>query len=199
VRATIHLDGVPIHLIDTAGLRATEDEVEKIGIARTWDAIARAGAALLITEAGEMAGVAESEILNRLPIGLPVASVYNKIDLFESANVSRETHQFAPDTKHVALFVSALMGEGIDDLRRWLLTVAGWQVGEEGVFLARARHLRALDLAMTHTSDAQALGGEYELFAEELRLAQVALSSITGEFTSDDLLGEIFSQFCIGK
>jgi tRNA modification GTPase len=199
VRATILLEGVPIHLIDTAGLRATEDEIEKMGIARTWAAIETAGAALLITEAGEMAGIAESEILNRLPDGLPVASVYNKIDLFEPTHVSRGTRQIQGDAGYAALYVSALMGEGIDELRHWLLAVAGWQPGEEGVFLARQRHLRALDEAMMHTSAAMALDGEYELFAEELRLAQVALARITGAFTPDDLLGEIFSRFCIGK
>ena len=199
VRATIHLDGVPIHLIDTAGLRSTDDEVEKIGIARTWAAIEMAGAALLITEAGEMAGVKEAEILNRLPPGLPVASVYNKIDLFGRAIVSRGTSPGEPNAHHKVLQVSALMGDGIDELREWLLTVAGWQPGSEGVFLARERHLRALADAAAFVTAASALEGQYELFAEELRLAQRALSQITGEFTPDDLLGEIFSRFCIGK
>lgn len=199
VRATIHLDGVPIHLIDTAGLRSTDDEVEKIGIARTWGAIEMAGAALLITETGEMAGVKEAEILNRLPPSLPVASVYNKIDLFGSAIVSRGTNPREPNAHHKVLQVSALMGDGIDELRDWLLTVAGWQPGSEGVFLARERHLRALDEATAHVTAASALEGQYELFAEELRLAQRALTQITGEFSSDDLLGEIFSRFCIGK
>ena len=199
VRATIHLDGVPIHLIDTAGLRSTDDEVEKIGIARTWAAIEMAGAALLITEAGEMAGAKEAEILNRLPPSLPVASVYNKIDLFGRAIVSRGTSPDEPNAHHKVLQVSALMGDGIDELREWLLTVAGWQPGSEGVFLARERHLRALADAAAYVTAASALDGQYELFAEELRLAQRALSQITGEFTSDDLLGEIFSRFCIGK
>ena len=199
VRATIHLDGVPIHLIDTAGLRVTDDEVEKIGIARTWVAVENAGAALLITEAGEMAGVREAEILNRLPDKLPVAYVYNKIDLFGPPLVSRETSQLAPSGPHTALRVSALMGDGMDDLRQWLLSVAGWQPGGEGVFLARERHLCALSEATAHIAAASTVNAQYELFAEELRLAQNALSSITGEFTSDDLLGEIFSRFCIGK
>lgn len=199
VRATIHLDGVPIHLIDTAGLRATDDEVEKIGIARTWAAIETAGAALLITEAGEMAGIKEAEILNRLPNDLPVVFVYNKIDLYEPAIVSRETLRSPPHEHQVAIQVSALMGDGIDELRRWLLAVAGWHPGMEGVFLARERHLRALDEATAHIAAASALAGNYELFAEELRLGQRAFSRITGEFTPDDLLGEIFSRFCIGK
>ena len=199
VRATIHLDGVPIHLIDTAGLRVTDDEAEKIGITRTWAAVEQAGAALLITEAGEMAGVNEAEILNRLPTSLPVASVYNKIDLFGRSIVSRGTSPGESNGQHKALQVSALMGDGIDELREWLLTVAGWQPGGEGVFLARERHLRALDEAAAHMTAASALGWQYELFAEELRLAQRALAQITGEFTTDDLLGEIFSRFCIGK
>ena len=159
----------------------------------------RAGAALLITEAGEMAGIEEAEILNRLPSDLPVASVYNKIDLFGRADVSRGTPQSDAQENHVALYVSALMGEGMDELRQWLLQVAGWQPEAEGVFLARERHLRALAEATTHLTMAAALGGQYELFAEELRLAQRALSGITGKFTPDDLLGEIFSRFCIGK
>lgn len=199
VRATIHLDGVPIHLIDTAGLRIADDEVEKVGIERTWAAVAKAGAALLITEAGEMAGVNEAEILNGLPKSLPVAWVYNKIDLFGPSVVSRETNEPAASQRYEVLYVSALLGDGIDELRRWLLMIAGWQPGAEGAFLARERHLRALDEAASHVEMAARLEGQYELFAEELRLAQRALSGITGEFTSDDLLGEIFSRFCIGK
>ena len=196
VRATIHLEGVPIHLIDTAGLRDTEDEVEKIGVARTWVAIEHAGAALLISEAGEMAGRNEAEILQRLPNRLPTAWVYNKIDLYRPSGVSRETSK---DGKDVSLFVSALTGEGLDGLREWLLQTAGWHPGGEGVFLARERHMQALSAAEDHLAVAATQTEQYELFAEELRLAQMALSSITGEFTADDLLGEIFGRFCIGK
>jgi len=143
---------------------------------------------------GEIAGLQEAEILNRLPENLPVAFVQNKIDLFRPSIVSRETSDIIMG-RYTTLSVSALMGDGIDDLRRWLLAVAGWQPGGEGVFLARERHLRALDEASLFLAAATALDGQYELFAEELRLAQRALSSITGEFTSDDLLGEIFSRF----
>ncbi len=196
VRATIHLEGVPIHLIDTAGLRDTDDAVEKIGIARTWAAIEKAGAALLIAEAGEMAGRNEAEILQRLPTKLPTAWVYNKIDLYRPTGVSRETSKMGND---FSLFVSAMTGEGIDNLRAWLLETAGWHPSVEGVFLARERHMVALAAANSHLEAALARPDQYELFAEELRLAQVALSSITGEFTSDDLLGEIFSRFCVGK
>ena len=196
VRATIHLEGVPIHLIDTAGLRDTDDMVEKIGIDRTWTAIGKAGAALLIAEAGEMAGRQEAEILHRLPTALPMAWVYNKFDLYRPAGVSRETPRAG---NHISLFVSALTGEGFESLRAWLLETAGWRPGGEGVFLARARHLAALAAVESHLVAAAARPTQYELFAEELRLAQSALSSITGEFSSDDLLGEIFSRFCIGK
>lgn len=184
-RATITLSGVPIHLVDTAGLRETEDEVEKIGIARTWAAVEKAGAVLLITEAGEALGAEEEQILARLPKALPVAQVANKIDLHPGQGAG--------------LRVSALTGEGVSAVRDWLLATAGWQPTGEGVFSARTRHLVALDEAGQHLTAATQRDQQFELFAEELRLAQNALAHITGEFTSDDLLGEIFSSFCIGK
>ena len=196
VRATIHINGVPIHLIDTAGLRETDDAVEEIGIARTWAAIEKAGAALIIMEAGEMAGQKEAEILKRMPKDIPRAWVSNKIDLYAASGVSRGTSW---DGNDVHLHVSALKGEGIHPLRAWLLEKAGWRPGGEGVFLARARHLAALARAEGHLQQAFVRAEQFELFAEELRLAQQALASITGEFTTDDLLGEIFSRFCVGK
>jgi tRNA modification GTPase len=189
VRATIHIEGVPIHLIDTAGLRETDDEVEKIGIARTWQAIERAGAALLISEAGETLPADEAAIAAALPPTLPRLWVYNKIDLY--ARPPSQTGEFA--------YVSARTGAGVDALRDWLLATAGWQPTGEGVFMARARHLSALSLAGGHLRAAGGLIQQYDLFAEELRLAQRALASITGAFTADDLLGEIFGKFCIGK
>jgi len=196
VRATIYLRGVPIHLIDTAGLRDTEDVVERVGIDRTWAAIKGAGAALLISEAGEMAGIEEAQILQRLPGSLPTAWVYNKIDLYQPKSVSRETSR---QDNNVSLYVSALTGEGVEELRAWLLETAGWQPSGEGVFLARTRHIAALRLAAGHLQAAETRSAQYELFAEELRLAQIALGAITGEFAADDLLGEIFGRFCIGK
>lgn len=199
VRATIHIDGVPVHLIDTAGLRDTEDAVESIGIARTWQAIHRAGAALLIAEAGEMAGIHEAEILNRLPPALPIAWIYNKIDLYRPSEPNRVSRGTLPADASAPFLVSALTGEGLPALRAWLLDAAGWHPGGEGVFLARERHLQAIQGASGHLADAETVAERYELFAEELRLAQQALSAITGEFTPDDLLGEIFSKFCIGK
>ncbi|MFN6169020.1 MAG: tRNA uridine-5-carboxymethylaminomethyl(34) synthesis GTPase MnmE [Burkholderiales bacterium] len=193
VRATIHLEGVPIHLIDTAGLRDTEDVVERIGIDRTWAAVEKAGAALLICEAGEAIGVAEAQIAARLPEGLPTAWVYNKIDLFGRVEDRQD------DGRGVSIHLSAMTGEGVDALRAWLLETAGWTPTGEGVFMARQRHLVALQQAKSHLDTAEQVGAQFELFAEELRLAQHNLSSITGEFTPDDLLGEIFGKFCIGK
>jgi tRNA modification GTPase len=193
VRATLSLEGVPIHLIDTAGLREPTDEVERIGIERTWAAVALAGAALLISEAGAAIGRHEEELARRLPAGMPTARVVNKIDLGKG----RGERQDAPGGARIA--VSAKTGEGIEDLRRWLLETAGWQPHGEGLFLARARHLEALAAAHGHLALAARNSQAFELFAEELRLAQLDLSRITGEFSADSLMGEIFGRFCIGK
>ncbi|HEX4858950.1 MAG TPA: tRNA uridine-5-carboxymethylaminomethyl(34) synthesis GTPase MnmE, partial [Usitatibacteraceae bacterium] len=162
---------------------------------RTWEAVRRAGAALLIIESGTLAGKEEAEIIARLPNDLPIAWVYNKIDLYPPV-VSRETN---PDPKQVRLMVSAFTGEGVAALCEWLLEVAGWQSEGEGVFLARARHLDALRRARDQLERAKAVASAPELFAEELRLAHRALGEITGEFTADDLLARIFAHFCIGK
>ena len=194
VRATILIEGVPIHLIDTAGLRESGDEVERIGIARTWEAIANAGAAMLITDAAQSEREEESRILAGMPVGLPLARVTNKIDLAGLA-----PGRAAPGPE-VEIRLSAQTGEGVSALRDWLLDVAGWRPSSEGVFLARERHLVALRAA---SSQLQAASGQhsqaFELFAEDLKLAQQALGSITGEVTPDELLGQIFSRFCIGK
>ena len=195
VRASILLEGVPVHLIDTAGLRATDDEVERIGIARTWSAIENAGAALYITAADAQEGSEQVDLLGRLPERLDVIHVRNKIDLLANINVPRGTVGEGVEL----INVSAKTGQGIDELRGQLLKLAGWQPGNEGAFLARERHLIALSEASAHTDAAAEALGHDELFAEELRLAQRALSRITGEFTADDLLGEIFGNFCIGK
>ncbi len=193
VRAMITLEGVPIHLIDTAGLRETNDEVERLGIERTWRAVEGAGAALLLTEAGEGLGIAEAEIVARLPKRLPMAWVRNKIDVLGwEAGTSEEGGQ-------ASFRVSALTGEGVAALEEWLLTVAGWRPDGEGVFMARARHLVALDEAGRALEGAKVPGKPFEIVAEDLRLAQRALGRITGEFGADDLLGEIFGSFCIGK
>jgi tRNA modification GTPase len=180
LREPIQIDGVPLVVVDTAGLRETSDEVERLGVERTRHELARADLVLEVIDAtGEEALLAP---------GADRIAVYNKVDLRPG---------FVPPAGAVA--VSAKTGEGMDRLRRAILTAAGWSSTGESTFLARERHLRALDLARTHLAAAASLPARPELFAEELRLAQEALAAITGEFTADDLLGEIFARFCIGK
>jgi tRNA modification GTPase len=190
LREAIQIDGVPLHITDTAGLRATDDPVEKIGIARTWEAVARSDVALLLTDAAHGVGEHERVILERLP-DTPRLTVHNKID------VTGEPARFADNDLEV--WLSAKTGAGIDLLKRRLLELAGWQAAGEGSFMARKRHLSALATARQHLASARSQMRHLELFAEELRLTQDALSEITGEFSADDLLGEIFSRFCIGK
>lgn len=196
LRSTIQIEGIPLHIIDTAGLRETEDEVEKIGIERSWKEIERADVVLLLVDAGSGVAEADRDILSRLPKRLKRITIYNKIDL---SGRQPERHD-EPDTTAISL--SARSGEGIDLLRQELLHIAGWHQAED-VFIARERHLRALAAAQEHIAAAKnVVEGPLpalELFAEELRLAQQSLGEITGEFTADDLLGVIFSRFCIGK
>ena len=194
VRATLSLEGVPIHLIDTAGLREARDEVERIGIERTWHAVERAGAALFVVDDTRSRSAAESAHLARLPQGMPLAHVLNKIDLTGEAPGRGEG-----ETRGPVIRVSARTGAGMPALRDWLLETAGWKPHGEGVFMARQRHLAALDEAGAYLLTAWDSAQAFELFAENLRLAQNALSRITGEFGAEDLLGEIFSTFCIGK
>jgi tRNA modification GTPase len=193
VRATVSLEGVPIHLIDTAGLRAAGDEIERIGIERTWRAVDSAGAALFITESGVDAGHEEVAHRARLPSQLPVARVVNKIDLTGEA-AALEGADGDP-----VLRVSAKSGAGMDLLRHWLLETAGWKPHGEGLFMARSRHLAALAMAREHLHSAGVERQAFEFIAEDLRLAQYQLGQITGEVSADDLLGEIFARFCIGK
>jgi len=193
VRTTVLVEGIPIHLIDTAGLRETGDEVEREGIARTWAAIERAGAVLLVSEAGGEGDPQEGAILSRVPRGAPVARVENKIDL------SGDEPGCASAGGQTVIRVSAKTGAGIDALRAWLLASAGWQSAGEGLFLARERHLSALRRAEGHLAAACDSGITLDLVGEELRLAHDALGDITGRVTADDLLGAIFSRFCIGK
>jgi tRNA modification GTPase len=192
----IQIMGVPLHIIDTAGLRETEDEVEKIGIARTWKAIGEADLALLLLDAREGLAATDRAILQQLPANLPRIIVRNKIDLLGEAP---ERH---PEGADIALSVSVKSGAGMELLEQALLELAGWQATED-VFMARERHLQALEAGAQHIGDArqemESPLPPLELLAENLRLAQNALSAITGEFTPDDLLGVIFSRFCIGK
>ncbi|MYN12609.1 tRNA uridine-5-carboxymethylaminomethyl(34) synthesis GTPase MnmE [Pusillimonas sp. TS35] len=256
----IHIDGVPMHIIDTAGLRETDDTVESIGIARSWAEIEKANVILHLQDARDPDSPLDTAITARLPARTPVLKVYNKWDLL--AGVGKAGPCSAPDalsTPHIStkpaalpaaigkntptqpgaaaaraatatsaatkgglpdgagsaagiantptsptvLYISAKTGEGLDALRRQLLDIAGWNPGNESPWLARERHLTALEAARNHLT----LAAEHashsdqvlDLFAEELRLAHEALCQITGQFTSDDLLGEIFSSFCIGK
>lgn len=193
VRELIQLDGVPMHIIDTAGLRQTDDTVEQIGIARTWAAVEKADLALLLIDSREGITEHDRDILGRLPERLPRVHVFNKVDL------TGEAVGHAEEDGHAVLRLSAKAGLGLDELKRTLLDMVGWGGSDAGVFLARERHLDAIRRAASHLETAALVWQQVELFAEELRLAQNALASITGEFSADDLLGEIFSRFCIGK
>ena len=196
---TIQIEGVPLHISDTAGLRGpaqAADEVERIGIGRSWQAIAQADAVVFLhdlTRCGQATyEAAEADIASRLPPGVPVLHVFNKSDLAR-----------LPMLPSAGVLMSALTGQGVDALRQQLLHQAGWLALPEGLFTARTRHVQALQRALGHLHTAQAHAeqgnGALELYAEELRLAHRALGEITGEFNSEDLLGVIFSSFCIGK
>jgi tRNA modification GTPase len=193
VRATVSIEGVPIHLIDTAGLRVAGDEIERIGIERTWRAVETAGAALFIADHEESPRAEEQAHLERLPRDIPVARVINKIDLSGAAPGPGDLSGIP------VLRVSAKTGAGIGPLREWLLDTAGWKPHGEGLFIARERHLVALEEAKTCLQAATHAAQAFELMAEDLRLAQHSLGRITGAVSSDDLLGAIFSRFCIGK
>jgi tRNA modification GTPase len=205
VQQTIQIEGIPLNIVDTAGLRDTEDEVERIGIERTWAAIARADVVLHLLDAADYRGnglsaedaAIDARIAAHVPAGVPTLRVVNKIDLTGVAAPGRV--EAAPPE----VWLSARDGVGIELLRAALLEIAGWQGGGEGLYLARERHLAALRTAKenlaTAADHANQQAQSLDLFAEELRLAQEALNSITGAFSSDDLLGVIFSRFCIGK
>lgn len=207
VQQTIQIEGVPLHVIDTAGLRDSDDEVERIGIARAWDEIAAADAVLFLHDLTrvEQADYAAADadiartLQDKLPAQVPVIHVWNKTDMAAADVQSRHTAQL--NAEQIAL--SARTGDGLDALRKRLLEVAGWQSAPEGLYLARARHVEALQAVDAHLEMADeqlaAQSAHLDLLAEELRLAQLSLNSITGEFSSDDLLGVIFSSFCIGK
>lgn len=192
VRSTLQVEGIPLHVIDTAGLRDTEDQIEKLGIERTWREIERADVVVLLLDARTGIGDTERVILAKFPAKLARVFVYNKIDLTSRAAERRE------EADGVAITLSARSGEGIELLRQELLRIAGWHPAED-VFIARERHLRALAETRQNIDAARRQLPSLDLFAEELRLAQLALSRITGEYSADDLLGEIFGRFCIGK
>jgi tRNA modification GTPase len=199
VQQTIQIEGVPVHVVDTAGLRESADEVEKIGIERAWDAIEGADAVLFLHDltranaADYQAGDAAiaAAMARKVSARVPVLDIWNKADASDTALPA------------AGLVLSAKTGAGLDALRRELLKLAGWQPGAEGVYMARERHVQALQQVASHLEFASAhlaaQAQSLDLLAEELRLAQNALNQITGEFSSDDLLGVIFSSFCIGK
>lgn len=200
LREHIHLDGMPLHIIDTAGLREASDEVERIGIERAWNEIEQADLVLFMVDGTTTAATEPADIwpefMARLPATLPIVVVRNKADITGEALGQTEVNG------HSLIRLSARTGDGVDLLRDHLKQVMGFNHNMEGGFLARRRHLQALEQAAQHLVQGkdQLLGAwAGELLAEELRLAQQSLSEITGEFTSDDLLGRIFSSFCIGK
>jgi tRNA modification GTPase len=197
VSQVIHLDGVPITVIDTAGLRDTDDKIEALGIARSWAEIERADVVLHLLDVQHPTSPLDSKIESHRSARSVVLSVFNKCDLVDSNTLSvLNNHQ-------EALFVSAKTGDGLAALRARLLALAGWQPSQESPWLARQRHIDALTSAQEALRCAQAHADQndrvLDLFAEELRLAHDHLGSITGRMTPDDLLGEIFSRFCIGK
>jgi tRNA modification GTPase len=193
VRQIIQVEGVPMNIIDTAGLRDTSDEVETIGIARTWEAIGRADVLLLVVDAATGLVAGDEAIVSRLPQRLKRVTVFNKIDL-TGDRPGAEDGPFG-----WRLRVSAKTGEGVEALGRTLLRLAGWHSGGEDVFMARERHLASLERVAGALERADGAVSQSEFFAEELRLAQRELGAVTGEFSADDLLGEIFSRFCVGK
>jgi tRNA modification GTPase len=192
VRAPIQIEGIPLHIVDTAGLRDSSDEVERLGVERSWAVANEASIVLHVIDA-TVGITAEDRAIGARLVEHSVIQVFNKIDLLEGTN------DLATDESQRRLFISAKTGQAIDSLKTELLRAAGWQPSAEGVFAARARHMQALTQAETHLRQAREHRTQLELLAEELRQAQRALSTITGEFSPDDLLGEIFSRFCIGK
>ena len=192
IRQSIQIRGIPMHVMDTAGLRVSQDEIENMGIALTHQTMRRADLIVLILDANQGVTSQDKAIIEELPVGIPQLLVLNKIDLLQGQS---------PDSPGMGNFVrvSAKTGEGIEKLRDRLLEAVGWRDHEGGVFIARERHLRSLFQAQTHLIQSRKVLTQAELFAEELRLAQRSLNEITGEFTPDELLGEIFGRFCIGK
>ncbi len=209
VRQTIQIEGVPLHVVDTAGLREGADPVEQIGIERAWGQIEKADAVLFLHDLTRAEApdyqAADAAIAARLPRGVPVIDVWNKADVVTESAAGGPVAAGTGGAADVQqpLRLSARTGAGIADLRRRLLAVAGYEAAPEGVFIARERHLHALRRVDAHLMEAAGLLAQQaqalDLLAEELRLAQNALSEITGEFSADDLLGVIFSRFCIGK
>ena len=188
LRETIEIGGVPMTLVDTAGIRDSEDQIERLGVARTKQELEHADVVLAVIDAAD----SKAPMWSGFPVGRARIDVFNKCDLVPS---------YVPPSghPHPAVLLSTKTGEGLPALRQAILAAIGWSSTGETVFLARERHLLALEQALAHLHAASIEQGRWELFAEELRLAQQALGSITGPMTADELLGRIFGRFCIGK
>ncbi len=196
VRTRIHIDGMPVHVLDTAGLRVSPDAIEQEGIERARTAMARADRVLFVIDDSVTGASPMEEVLQQVPANISYTKVYNKIDLTDRAPGVSETHGI------VAVALSAKTGAGMEQLRVHLKQCMGFQPAGEGGFIARRRHLDAIERARRHIAAGHRELTDRragELLAEELRRAQQALGEITGEFSSEDLLARIFSSFCIGK
>lgn len=195
LREHIHLDGLPLHIIDTAGLRESGDLIEQEGVRRAWDEVGKADRVLLLIDQRLGLGPEEERILARIPVTLPVDILHNKLDL------SREEPFIKQASRGAVIGLSVKTGEGLQLLTGHLKQSVGFEQTAENQYTARRRHIEAIQRVKNHVELAyqRLLDGAGELAAEEMRLGQEALSQITGEFSSDDLLGEIFSSFCIGK
>lgn len=192
LRERINLEGMPLHIVDTAGLRESDDPVEKIGIERAWREVEKADLVLMLVDDTQVEAGEHTAILAKLPANIPVVTVHNKVDLTGKLVGKQGQH----------LYISAKHGLGLEVLKAELKAYMGYQGEREDTFMARRRHLQALhttQIAVERAEEQLVVFNAGELMAEELRLAQDALGQITGKFTSDDLLGEIFSSFCIGK
>jgi len=204
IQETISLEGVPIHLTDTAGLRESSDVVEQIGIERTWDEIANADIIIFMRDLSQSQNhedlELEQKVKERADKRAHIVYVFNKLDLLDATKIS----PIESAAQHDPVFISAKTGVGLDQLKERILGLAGWQSNlAAGAFTARDRHLAAIHKAKDHLLKAQIHGfsgnQRLELFAEELRFAQDELGLITGKLLPDELLGKIFSEFCIGK
>jgi len=207
----IHIDGMPLHIIDTAGLRESTDKVEKIGIERAWQEINQADRVLLMVDAADDNSVKSDELtikedwpefFKRLPSNIGLTIIRNKADISNAATGYIEVNDSTADNIHSIVTLSAKTGDGVDSLKEHLKTIMGYQGSTEGGFMARRRHLIALERTHEHLKIGLEQLESYvagEILAEELRICQQELDQITGEFTSDDLLGKIFSSFCVGK
>jgi len=193
IRQAIQIRGVPLHIVDTAGLRESQDLVENMGIERTHQTIQKADLIFFILDASQGLTSQDETIIANLPTDTPKLLVFNKVDLGHTS-ISSDTL-----LNHQYVYISAKTGEGLEELRDKILKLVGWRDHESGVYMARERHLRSLRTAQDHLNQANETQHSMELFADDLRMAQESLGEITGKFTSDDLLGEIFTRFCIGK